>query len=196
MSKTDSTFSSSKAESYISDVICSSPSTNHTILPYTIPQLHGAQLLVVALLVVSRTWVPDRIASLNGTTVKFVLEQDKVTFIRLIGLSVLQSAASSFNAPSIRHLTARLALGWRIHLTQHLLQNYLRSNVFYKVFHMASKSVDAGYFVVHMEKQAALARLSVVNRSLKVARKFTAVKSQQLGKAVKVHKKKEGTKHF
>ncbi|KAI5446156.1 hypothetical protein KIW84_014128 [Lathyrus oleraceus] len=34
------------------------------------------------------------------------------------------------------------------------------------------------YFVVHMEKQATLARLSVVNRSLKVARKFTAVKSQ------------------
>lgn len=33
----------------------------------------------------------------------------------------------------LRHLTARLALGWRIRLTQHLLQNYLRSNVFYKV---------------------------------------------------------------
>lgn len=37
----------------------------------------------------------------------------------------------------------------------------------------------------HMEKQATLTRLSVVNRSLKVARKFTAVKSQQLGKMVK-----------
>jgi len=33
----------------------------------------------------------------------------------------------------LRHLTARLALGWRIRLTQHLLKNYLRSNVFYKV---------------------------------------------------------------
>lgn len=168
MSKKDSAFSSSKAESYIADVIYSSPSTNHTNLPSTVPQLHGntrilplrvaamfkvlvptvfdkqgAQLLAVALLVVSRTWVSDRIASLNGTTVKFVLEQDKAAFIRLIGISVLQSAASSFIAPSIRHLTARLALGWRIRLTQHLLKNYLRSNVFYKVFHMASKSVDA-----------------------------------------------------
>ncbi|KAI5387231.1 hypothetical protein KIW84_073395 [Lathyrus oleraceus] len=168
MSKTNSTFPSSKAESYISEVICSSPSTNHTIFPYIVPQLHGntrifplrldamckvlvltvfdkqgAQLLVVSLLVVSRTWVSDHIASLNGTTVKFVLEQDKVAFIQLIGLSVLQSATSSFIAPSIRHLTVRLALGWRIRLTQHLLQNYLRSNVFYKVFHMASKSVDA-----------------------------------------------------
>lgn len=146
MSKTDSTISSSKTESYISDVICSSPSTNHTILPYTVPKLHGntrifplrvaamckvlvptvfdkqgAQLLAVALLVVSRTWVSDRIASINGTTMKFVLEQNKIAFIRLISLSVLQSAASSFIAPSIRHLTARLALGWRIRLTQHLL---------------------------------------------------------------------------
>lgn len=32
-----------------------------------------------------------------------------------------------------RHLKARLALGWRIRLTQHLLKNYLRNNAFYKV---------------------------------------------------------------
>lgn len=95
----------------------------------TILDKQGAQLLAVAFLVVSRTWVSDRIASLNGifsydysifwklmckllkwkivlsgTTVKFVLEQDKASFIRLIGLSVLQSAASAFIAPSIRLL--------------------------------------------------------------------------------------------
>lgn len=33
---------------------------------------------------------------------KFVLEQDKVAFIRLIGVSILQSAANSFVAPSLR----------------------------------------------------------------------------------------------
>ncbi|QCD98659.1 ATP-binding cassette [Vigna unguiculata] len=167
-SKKDSAFSNPKEQSYFSEVISSSPSMNHTISPSVVPQLRcntrvlplrvaamcrvlvptildkqGAQLLAVAFLVVSRTWVSDRIASLNGTTVKFVLEQDKASFIRLIGLSVLQSAASSFIAPSIRHLTARLALGWRIRLTQHLLENYLRNNAFYKVFHMASKNIDA-----------------------------------------------------
>ncbi|ESW35638.1 hypothetical protein PHAVU_001G251800 [Phaseolus vulgaris] len=168
MSKKDSAFSSPKSQSYFSEVISSSPSMNHTVSPSVVPQLRcntrvlplrvaamckvlvptildkqGAQLLAVALLVVSRTWVSDRIASLNGTTVKFVLEQDKASFIRLIGLSVLQSAASAFIAPSIRHLTARLALGWRFRLTQHLLENYLRNNAFYKVFHMASKNIDA-----------------------------------------------------
>lgn len=38
----------------------------------------------------------------SGTTVKYVLKQDKAAFIRLIGISVLQSAASSFIAPSLR----------------------------------------------------------------------------------------------
>ena len=38
----------------------------------------------------------------TGTTVKYVLEQDKASFIRLIGVSVLQSGASSFIAPSLR----------------------------------------------------------------------------------------------
>ncbi|KAL7606623.1 hypothetical protein Lser_V15G16593 [Lactuca serriola] len=35
---------------------------------------------------------------------KYVLEQDKAAFVRLIGVSVLQSAASSFVAPSLRAL--------------------------------------------------------------------------------------------
>ncbi|KAJ9162840.1 hypothetical protein P3X46_022582 [Hevea brasiliensis] len=164
----DSTFSNSKSQSYISEVIVACPSADPGLPLPIVPQLQrdprvlalrvaamfkilvptlldkqGAQLLAVAVLVVSRTWVSDRIASLNGTTVKFVLEQDKTSFIRLIGVSILQSAASSFIAPSLRHLTARLALGWRIHLTQHLLSNYLRNNAFYKVFHMSSKNIDA-----------------------------------------------------
>ncbi|TQE00282.1 hypothetical protein C1H46_014114 [Malus baccata] len=159
---------STVSNSYIGEVIAVSPPEDQFgILPF-VPQLQGApralpvrvaamfkvliptvldkqgaQLLAVALLVVSRTWISDRIASLNGTTVKFVLEQDKAAFIRLIGVSVVQSAASSFIAPSLRHLTARLALGWRIRLTQHLLKNYLRNNAFYKVFHMSSKKIDA-----------------------------------------------------
>ncbi|KNA13617.1 hypothetical protein SOVF_115030 [Spinacia oleracea] len=172
--KKRSTFARSNSESYISEVIRASRTLDRaTTLPH-VPELQisprmlplrianmfkilvptvldkqGAQLLAVAFLVVSRTWVSDRIASLNGTTVKFVLEQDKAAFIRLIGVSVLQSGASSFIAPSIRHLKARLALGWRIRLTQYLLKNYLRKNAFYKVFHMSSKSLDADQRLTH-----------------------------------------------
>lgn len=32
-----------------------------------------------------------------------------------------------------RHFTARLALGWRIRLTKHLLEIYMKNNAFYKV---------------------------------------------------------------
>ncbi|KAI8006866.1 ABC transporter D family member 1 [Camellia lanceoleosa] len=39
----------------------------------------------------------------TGTTVKYVLEQDKAAFTRLIGGSILQSVASSFVAPSLRY---------------------------------------------------------------------------------------------
>ncbi|MFQ6636786.1 hypothetical protein Gotur_013658, partial [Gossypium turneri] len=123
--KKDSAFSSPKTQSYVSEVIATSPSVNHGVKLPIVPQLHkvpralplrvaamfkvlvptlfdkqGAQLLAVAFLVVSRTWISDRIASLNGTTVKHVLEQNKAAFIRLIGISVLQSGASSFIAPS------------------------------------------------------------------------------------------------
>ncbi|KAF6987268.1 hypothetical protein CFC21_004926 [Triticum aestivum] len=116
------------------------------MLKILVPKLldkQGGQLLSVALLIFSRTVISDRIASLNGTTVKFVLEQDKAAFVRLVGVSVLQSAANSFVAPSLRTLTSRLALGWRIRLTNHLLQYYLRKNAFYKVFNMSGKSIDA-----------------------------------------------------
>lgn len=166
--RNDSAFSSSKSQSYFSELIAASPAEDLSTLLPVVPQLQndprvlplriaamfkvlvptvldkqGAQLLAVAVLVVSRTWISDRIASLNGTTVRYVLEQDKASFIRLIGVSVLQSAASSFVAPSLRHLTARLALGWRIRLTSHLLKNYLRKNAYYKVFHMSGVSIDA-----------------------------------------------------
>ncbi|XP_024991284.1 ABC transporter D family member 1 isoform X2 [Cynara cardunculus var. scolymus] len=166
--RNDSAFSSSKSQSYFSELIAASPAEDLSTLLPVVPQLQndpralplriaamfkilvptvldkqGAQLLAVAVLVVSRTLISDRIASLNGTTVKYVLEQDKASFIRLIGFSVLQSAASSFVAPSLRHLTARLALGWRIRLTSHLLKNYLRKNAYYKVFHMSGDTIDA-----------------------------------------------------
>ncbi|KAK9098569.1 hypothetical protein Syun_025614 [Stephania yunnanensis] len=173
-SKKDPSFEDLKAQSYDSELISKSPKVDHSVPLPIIPQLsrsrrglplrvaamikilvpslfdrQGAQLFAVALLVASRTWISDRIASLNGTTVKYVLEQDKASFLRLVGISVLQSAANSIVAPSLRHMTAKLALGWRIRLTQHLLRNYLRENAFYKVFHMSGESIDADQRITH-----------------------------------------------
>jgi ABC-type uncharacterized transport system fused permease/ATPase subunit len=38
-----------------------------------------------------------------------------------------------------RTLTAKLALGWRIRMTNHLLRYYLKRNAFYKVYPQAKK---------------------------------------------------------
>ncbi|XP_024314654.1 ABC transporter D family member 1 [Brachypodium distachyon] len=166
----DNAFSGSKEHSYSTQVIATSPNMEiePTEQPRLIPQLQcsprplpvraaamskilvpkiidkqGGQLLAVALLVLSRTWISDRIASLNGTSVKYVLEQDKAAFLRLIGVSVMQSAANSIVAPSLRNLTSRIALGWRIRMTNHLLAYYLKRNAFYKVFNMSGMNIDA-----------------------------------------------------
>lgn len=52
---------------------------------------------------------------------KFVLEQDKPAFIRLTGVSILQSAASSVLAPTLRCVAFCLhALGFLAFLTRRL----------------------------------------------------------------------------
>ncbi|KAG0570004.1 hypothetical protein KC19_6G131700 [Ceratodon purpureus] len=112
------------------------------ILVPTLSDKQGGQWLAVALLVLGRTWVSDRIADLNGTSVKHVLQQDKAAFVRLVGVSVLQSGVSSFLAPSLRHMTGSLALGWRRRLTAHLSSLYFQNYGFYKAVHLASSATN------------------------------------------------------
>ncbi|XP_024526475.1 ABC transporter D family member 1 isoform X1 [Selaginella moellendorffii] len=159
--KDDPTHDSKPQDSYVRAVLAVSPPRSSGIVP-SVPRLQieqqkmparvsallkilvptlsdkqGAQLVAVALLVVGRTWISDRIADLNGTSVRHVLEQDKSAFIRLTGVSVLQSAASSIVAPSLRYLTARLSIGWRRRLTEHISKLYFRNNAFYKVVNLS-----------------------------------------------------------
>ncbi|XP_024394443.1 ABC transporter D family member 1 isoform X1 [Physcomitrium patens] len=112
------------------------------ILVPTLSDKQGGQLLAVALLVLGRTWISDRIADLNGTSVKHVLQQDKAAFVRLVGVSILQSAVSAFLAPSLRHMTATLALGWRLRLTTHLSNLYFKNYGFYKAMHLAKSGTN------------------------------------------------------
>ena len=67
----------------------------------------------------------DRIARLNGRSVDLVLRQDLRGFVRLIGVSVLQSVASAVLAPSLRHVADLLALTWRARLTRAACAKYL-----------------------------------------------------------------------
>lgn len=87
----------------------------------------------IAAVVALRTLLQDRIASLNGRSVEHVLKQDQAAFTRLIGVSVLQSAASSVLAPSLKHVADALALAWRRRLTAQAHEMYLKRNNFYTV---------------------------------------------------------------
>ncbi len=50
-----------------------------------------ARLGLIGCVVLARTLLQDRIASLNGRSVEHVLRQDRPAFLRLIGLSVVQA---------------------------------------------------------------------------------------------------------
>lgn len=103
----------------------------------------GRQLISLALLVVVRTWLSDRIANLNGASVKNVVQQDRAAFNRLIVVSVLQSSASAVIAPTLRHLQFSMSLGWRRRLTEHLSSLYFKHNAYYKAAQLTESFKDA-----------------------------------------------------
>lgn len=95
------------------------------------------RLSTVAGVVVLRTLLQDRIASLNGRSVDLVLRQDLRGFMWLIGQSVLQSAASAVLAPSLRHVADTLAMAWRDRLTRAAAAGYLTGRVSYTASQLA-----------------------------------------------------------
>lgn len=97
-------------------------------------------LSMLALIIVTRTALSDRIANLNGTTVEYVLQQDVKAFARLIGVSVLQSLASAITAPSLKHMTDLLALKWRDRLTVAASKLYLQRTAYYSTSQLADIS--------------------------------------------------------
>eukprot|EP00887_Chlorella_sp_A99_P003200 scaffold9.g3200.t1 len=97
----------------------------------------AGRLGAVAGVVVLRTLLQDRIASLNGKSVDLVLRQDLRGFVRLIGVSVAQSVASAVLAPSLRHVADMLALSWRARLTKAVCAQYLAGNTAYTVAELA-----------------------------------------------------------
>ncbi len=101
------------------------------------PKESVISMSTVAGVVILRTLLQDRIAKLNGRSVDLVLQQNLKGFIRLIGVSILQSAASAVLAPSLRHIADSLALSWRTRLTRAAATNYLSGKVFYTVAELA-----------------------------------------------------------
>lgn len=70
-----------------------------------------------------------------------MIVQDRGAFIRLIGLSAVQSLLSAVLAPSLRFVTDSLALAWRRRLTGAAHRLYLKGNTFYTTAQLAGLQV-------------------------------------------------------
>ena len=93
-------------------------------------------VVLLALAVVVRTALSDRIANLNGQGVKHAINQDRRAFVRLIAVSALQSVTTAITAPTLKYLTDLLAIDWRTRITRCVAEKYLRGNAFYSVIHL------------------------------------------------------------
>jgi len=119
--------------------------TYHTVLHIILLECYTAMgNLAQSLCSTSSNFSPlltlqDRIASLNGRTVQLVIRQDRPGFIRLIGISVLQSAASAVLAPSLRQVADALAMTWRRRLTTAAHARYFKGNTFYTTSQLAGQ---------------------------------------------------------
>ena len=80
----------------------------------------GRTLVALGAVVIFRVALSDRIARLNGETVRLLLLDDLPGFRRLVGISLLQCVASSVLAPTLLYLTRTLSLDWRKKLQQML----------------------------------------------------------------------------
>eukprot|EP00055_Hartaetosiga_balthica_P012730 m.62706 g.62706 ORF g.62706 m.62706 type:complete len:1271 (+) comp8040_c2_seq2:177-3989(+) len=109
------------------------------LLKFLVPTLTGtsSKLLVsLSAVVIGRVWLSDRVAHMNGETVRLLLLDDLPGFKRLVGLSLMQCVASSVLAPSLTYLTRTLSLNWRDKLQYKLNDLLFRQKAFYKVSHV------------------------------------------------------------
>lgn len=83
--------------------------------------------------VAARVWLSDRMAHLNGHTVKYLLQDDLPGFKRLVLVSLVQCVMSSVLAPTLHYFTRDLALGWRKRMSKKLYDLYFRRKAFYRV---------------------------------------------------------------
>eukprot|EP00049_Salpingoeca_infusionum_P008792 m.144576 g.144576 ORF g.144576 m.144576 type:complete len:1291 (-) comp14133_c0_seq3:1306-5178(-) len=109
------------------------------LVKFFVPALnHKSTAILLKLLGVVgiRVFLSDRVAHLNGETVRLLLLDDLPGFKRLVGISLLQCVASSIMAPSLHYYTKSLSLLWRTKLQEHLNTLFFKNKTYYKLICM------------------------------------------------------------
>lgn len=109
------------------------------LLSIVVPSLRSKealQLIALALIVICRTFISNKLSKISGDLSKTLIELDFEGFIMNLGHSSLLSFASALLAPSLKYLINKLSLEWRISLTQYIHKKYLRSMMYYKTAYL------------------------------------------------------------
>ena len=91
----------------------------------------GGRMALLVGVIICRTALSDRIAHLNGETMRHIIGQDRRQFITLLGGSIIQAAAQAVLAPSMVSLAEAVALSWRARLTSHISDRYFAKRGYY-----------------------------------------------------------------
>jgi ABC-type uncharacterized transport system fused permease/ATPase subunit len=118
---------------------------------------HGAALVL-------RSYLTIRMARLDGSVVRAVLERNPSTFMKQLGIWLLAAVPSTFLGSAIKAMESSLQHMFRRRLTLHAYDAYMRNNTFYRV-----NSIDCGQTYVDHE----LTQVSH-NSSTLVLRRFTS----------------------
>eukprot|EP00043_Microstomoeca_roanoka_P015266 m.152682 g.152682 ORF g.152682 m.152682 type:complete len:1240 (-) comp16218_c0_seq1:132-3851(-) len=109
------------------------------LLRFLVPSMigkAGKMLVGLGAVVIFRVALSDRIARLNGETVRLLLLDDLPGFKRLVGVSLLQCIASAVLAPTLLFFTRSLSLHWREKLQHRLTALFFKRKAFYKAIHL------------------------------------------------------------
>lgn len=109
------------------------------LLSIVVPSLRSKealQLIALAMIVICRTFISNKLSKISGDLSKTLIELDFEGFMKNLGQSSLLSFASALLAPSLKFLINKLSLEWRISLTQHIHKKYLRTMMYYKTAYL------------------------------------------------------------
>lgn len=99
----------------------------------------AVMLAVLGVFLVFRTWLSIRIAEVNGTIVRAIVDQQFGTFLRRIGVLLSIAVPASAVNSTLKFLGNHLGLNFRRRLVAHFHARYFQPMMYYKVLNLDSR---------------------------------------------------------
>lgn len=89
-------------------------------------------MVLLAFIVVCRTFISNKLSMLSGEISKALLEHDSTEFINQLKVSTTTSILSAILAPTLQYLIDKSSVEWRVSLTKYIHDHYLSNMMYYK----------------------------------------------------------------